>query len=69
MSWLAHVMVRLQEGASVISPWSLVACLLLQTPVTLLLGQGLSWRRLAEKTLWLRKLALEFGGRLNWPGG
>lgn len=69
VSWLAHLMVRLQEGGSVISPWSLMACLLLQTPVTVLLGEGLLWHRLTEKTLWLRKLALEFGGRLKWPGG
>ncbi|XP_056872633.1 dihydroxyacetone phosphate acyltransferase [Takifugu flavidus] len=67
VSWLAHLMVRFQEGGSVISPWSLMASLLLQTPVTVLLGEGLLWHRLTEKTLWLRKLALEFGGRLKWP--
>lgn len=52
-----------------ISPWSLMACLLLQTPVTVLLEEGVLWHWLTEKTLWLRKLAQEFGGRLTWPGG
>lgn len=62
-------MVRFQEAGSVISPWSLMASLLLQTPATVLLEEGVLWDRLTEKTLWLRKLAQEFGGRLNWPGG
>uniref|UniRef100_H3DFV6 Glyceronephosphate O-acyltransferase n=2 Tax=Tetraodon nigroviridis TaxID=99883 RepID=H3DFV6_TETNG len=67
VSWLAHLMVRFQEGGSVISPWSLMACLLLQTPATVLLEEGVLWHWLTDKTLWLRKLAREFGGRLNWP--
>lgn len=68
MSWLAHLMVRIQEQGSLIGPWSLMACLLLQAPTAALTEEGLSWQQLTEKTLWLRKLALNFGARLNWPG-
>uniref|UniRef100_A0A3B4UDI1 Dihydroxyacetone phosphate acyltransferase-like n=1 Tax=Seriola dumerili TaxID=41447 RepID=A0A3B4UDI1_SERDU len=66
VSWLAHLMVRLQEEGSLISPWSLMACLLLQAPITVLTKEGLLWQQLTEKTLWLRKLALDYGARLNW---
>lgn len=69
MSWLAHLMVRLQEEGSLINPWSLMACLLLQAPTAVLTEEGLPWHQLTEKTLWLRKLAQDFGARLNWPGG
>ncbi|XP_042359374.1 dihydroxyacetone phosphate acyltransferase [Plectropomus leopardus] len=68
VSWLAHLMVRIQEKGSLISTWSLMACLLLQAPTTVLTEEGLLWHQLTEKTLWLRKLALDFGARLNWPG-
>ncbi|XP_068433080.1 dihydroxyacetone phosphate acyltransferase isoform X1 [Clinocottus analis] len=68
VSWLAHLMVRIQEEGSVLSPWSLMACLLLQAPATVLTEEGLPWQQLTEKTIWLRKLALDFGARLNWPG-
>nr|XP_057912360.1 dihydroxyacetone phosphate acyltransferase isoform X2 [Doryrhamphus excisus] len=64
---LAHVMVRSQERGSFTSPWSLMACLLLQEPLSVLTDSGLAWRQLAERTLWLKRLALDFGGRLNWP--
>lgn len=69
VNWLANLMVRIQEEGSLISPWSLMACLLLQAPTAVLTEEGLLWHQLTEKTLWLRKLALDFGARLNWPGG
>ncbi|XP_070705394.1 dihydroxyacetone phosphate acyltransferase [Pempheris klunzingeri] len=68
VSWLAHLIVRFQEEGSLISPWSLMACLLLQAPTTVLTKEGLPWHELTEKTLWLRRLARDFGARLNWPG-
>ncbi|XP_035473800.2 dihydroxyacetone phosphate acyltransferase isoform X1 [Scophthalmus maximus] len=68
VSWLAHLMVRIQDEGSVISPWSLMACLLLQAPMAVLTEEGLPWERLAERTLWLRRLALDCGAGLNWPG-
>lgn len=61
-------MVRIQEQGSLIGPWSLMASLLLQVPTAVLTEEGLPWQQLAEKTLWLRKLTLDFGARLNWPG-
>ncbi|XP_041660588.1 dihydroxyacetone phosphate acyltransferase [Cheilinus undulatus] len=67
VSWLAHLVVRIQEEGSLISPWSLMACLLLQAPSRVLIEEGLLWHELTEKTLWLRKLALDFGAHLNWP--
>ncbi|KAM4522212.1 dihydroxyacetone phosphate acyltransferase isoform 2-T2 [Odontesthes bonariensis] len=67
VSWLAHLMVRIQEEGSLISPGSLMASLLLQVPATVLTKDGLPWHQLTEKTLWLRKLVLDFGARLNWP--
>ncbi|XP_061785442.2 dihydroxyacetone phosphate acyltransferase [Nerophis lumbriciformis] len=68
VNWLAHVMVRIQERGSFTSPWSLMACLLLQEPASVLTDSGLAWHGLAERTLWLKRLALEFGARLDWPG-
>ncbi|XP_060947003.1 dihydroxyacetone phosphate acyltransferase [Limanda limanda] len=67
VSWLAHLMVRVQDEGSVISPWSLMACVLLQAPITALTDEGLLWHQLTGKTLWLRKLVLDCGARLNWP--
>ncbi|XP_034436754.1 dihydroxyacetone phosphate acyltransferase [Hippoglossus hippoglossus] len=67
VSWLAHLMVRVQDEGSVISPWTLMACLLLQAPITALTEEGLLWHQLTGKTLWLRKLVLDCGARLNWP--
>ncbi|XP_040016371.2 dihydroxyacetone phosphate acyltransferase isoform X1 [Gasterosteus aculeatus] len=68
VSWLAHLMVRMQEEGALISPWSLMASLLLQAPAAALTEHGLPWHQLAERTLRLRKLALDFGAHLNWPG-
>lgn len=68
VSWLAHVVVGTQEQGSVISPWSLMSCLLLQAPITVLTAEGLPWQELTEKTLWLKRLVLNFGVHLNWPG-
>ncbi|KAM4632971.1 dihydroxyacetone phosphate acyltransferase [Polymixia lowei] len=68
VSWLAHLMVRAQEQGSILSPWSLMACVLLQNPSDTLVEEGVAWDRLTRGTLWLRRLALGFGARLNWPG-
>ena len=69
VSLLAHHVVRVQEQGSVLSPWSLMACVLLQSPVSTLVQEGLAWGTLTQRTLWLRGHALAFGARLNWPGG
>ncbi|XP_037541747.1 dihydroxyacetone phosphate acyltransferase [Nematolebias whitei] len=67
VSWLAHLMVRIQEEGTLISPWSLMSCLLVQVPPSVLTEEGLLWLQLTERTLWLRKLALDFGAQINWP--
>lgn len=67
VNWLAHLIVTIQEKDSFISPWSLMACQLLQLPARTLREKGMEWLQLTEKTLWLKKLALSFGARLHWP--
>ncbi|XP_063044529.1 dihydroxyacetone phosphate acyltransferase-like isoform X2 [Engraulis encrasicolus] len=59
---LAHEVVRLQERGMVVSPWSLVALILLQNP------EGLDLDMLTKRTTWLRDLVLKFGAHLDWPG-
>lgn len=67
VNWLAHLVVRIQEEGSCISPWSLMACVLLQCPTSTLTDRGMMWSELKDRTLWLKKLALHFGARLHWP--
>lgn len=62
VSVVAHGMVRLQEKGMVISPWSLMAFILLQNP------EGLGLDTLTQHTVWLRELVLKFGAQLDWPG-
>lgn len=69
MSSLAHLVVQSQEASSHISPWSLMSCVMLQSPAAVLTDRGLSWLELTQRTTWLRKVALDFGGHLHWPGG
>nr|XP_046155172.1 dihydroxyacetone phosphate acyltransferase [Oncorhynchus gorbuscha] len=77
VSWLAQQVIRVQEQSSILSPWSLMACLVLQDhqntdPGTRLTGEeqekGISWELLTQRTLWLKGLAISFGARLDWPG-
>ncbi|XP_045068838.1 dihydroxyacetone phosphate acyltransferase isoform X2 [Coregonus clupeaformis] len=75
VSWLAQQVIRVQEQGSILSPWSLMACLVLQdhqnTHPVLLPGEepekGLPWELLTQRTLWLKGLAISFGARLDWP--
>uniref|UniRef100_A0AAV2KDD0 Phospholipid/glycerol acyltransferase domain-containing protein n=1 Tax=Knipowitschia caucasica TaxID=637954 RepID=A0AAV2KDD0_KNICA len=67
VNWLAHLIVRIQEEGSCISPWSLMACVLLQCPTSTLKDRGMAWTELKDSTLWLRKLALRFRAHLHWP--
>lgn len=62
VSVVAHGMVRLQERDTVLSPWSLMALILLQNP------EGLALVTLTQRTAWLRGLVLKFGAHLDWPG-
>lgn len=67
VNWLAHLVVRHQEDGSCISPWSLMACVLLQCPTSTLTDRGVKWTELKERTLWVKKFALRFGAHLHWP--
>ncbi|XP_064847861.1 dihydroxyacetone phosphate acyltransferase isoform X2 [Oncorhynchus masou masou] len=71
VSWLAQQVIRVQEQNSILSPWSLMACLVLQDHQNTDPGEeqekGLSWELLTQKTLWLKGLAIGFGARLDWP--
>uniref|UniRef100_A0A3B3Z892 Phospholipid/glycerol acyltransferase domain-containing protein n=1 Tax=Periophthalmus magnuspinnatus TaxID=409849 RepID=A0A3B3Z892_9GOBI len=72
-SYLKHLVtltvcaIRIQEEGSYISPWSLMACVLLQCPTSTLTERGMVWSELKDRTLWLKKLALRFGAHLRWP--
>ncbi|XP_076872576.1 dihydroxyacetone phosphate acyltransferase [Brachyhypopomus gauderio] len=61
VSDVAFRLLRLQEQAMVLRPWTLVATLLLQNP------DGMDLSHLAEQASWLRRLALAFGAFLDWP--
>ncbi|XP_036832332.1 dihydroxyacetone phosphate acyltransferase isoform X5 [Oncorhynchus mykiss] len=71
VSWLAQQVIRVQEQSSILSPWSLMACLVLQDHQNTDPGEerekGLSWELLTQRTLWLKGLAISFGARLDWP--
>ncbi|XP_012993939.2 dihydroxyacetone phosphate acyltransferase [Esox lucius] len=74
VSWLAQHVIRVQEQGTVLSPWSLIACLLLQdlqeshsVPPGREPETGLALDLLTQRTLWLKGLALHFGARLDWP--
>lgn len=67
VNWLAHLVVRIQEEGSSLSPWSLMACVLLQCPASTLTERGMEWSELKERTVWLKNLALRFGAHLHWP--
>ncbi|XP_047674336.1 dihydroxyacetone phosphate acyltransferase isoform X2 [Tachysurus fulvidraco] len=58
---VAHLLVQLQEGSLVLSPWSLMALILLQNP------DGVDWNTFTHKTLNLRTLAVQLGAQIDWP--
>ncbi|XP_058249510.1 dihydroxyacetone phosphate acyltransferase [Hemibagrus wyckioides] len=58
---VAHLLVLLQERSLVLSPWSLMALILLQNP------DGVDWNTFTHKTLRLRTLAAQLGARIDWP--
>ncbi|KAF7694433.1 dihydroxyacetone phosphate acyltransferase [Silurus meridionalis] len=58
---VAHLVVHLQERGSVLSPWSLMALILLQNP------DDLDWNVFIQKTLRLRTLASQLGAQIDWP--
>ncbi|KAK2846185.1 hypothetical protein Q7C36_011039 [Tachysurus vachellii] len=58
---VAHLLVQLQERSLVLSPWSLMALVLLQNP------DGVDWNMFTHKTLHLRTLTAQLGAQIDWP--
>ncbi|KAK3522698.1 hypothetical protein QTP86_030101 [Hemibagrus guttatus] len=58
---VAHLLVLLQERGLVLSPWSLMALILLQNP------DGVDWNTFTHKTLRLRTLTAQLGAQIDWP--
>lgn len=58
---VAFQLVRLQEENMRLSPWTLIATLLLQNP------DGMELPVLLQQADWLRHLALSFGAFIEWP--
>ncbi|KAG1938404.1 dihydroxyacetone phosphate acyltransferase [Pimephales promelas] len=61
VSGLAHMIIRLQERNAVLSAWNLMVMVLLQNL------QGIDLDLLTNKTLWVRRIALQFGAHIRWP--
>lgn len=62
VSDVAYKMELLQIENMVLSPWVLVAAVLLQNL------PAMEFELLTEKTLWLKGLTQTFGGFIEWPG-
>lgn len=62
VSDVAYKMELLQIENMVLSPWVLVAAVLLQNL------PAMDFELLIEKTLWLKGLTQTFGGFIEWPG-
>lgn len=59
---LAFRIVREQQKHLMISPWSLMAAVLMQS------REGISVKQLIKETDWLKRQASNFGAYVDWPG-
>ena len=59
---LAYKIVLMQQQHLVISPWSLLAAVLMQSQ------EGISLRQLLKEVEWLKQQAYNLGGYVDWPG-
>jgi len=59
---LALEVVRRHQRHMVISPWSLIATILIQS------RDGISIRQLIKESDWLKRQAQNFGAYVDWPG-
>ncbi|KPP59406.1 dihydroxyacetone phosphate acyltransferase-like, partial [Scleropages formosus] len=57
----AHLVLHLLEENMVLSPWSLMATILMQNL------EGMELNVLTQQTLWLKGLVTSFGAHLDWP--
>jgi len=59
---LAFHIVKQQQRHLVISPWSLMAAILMQN------REGISIRQLVKEADWLKRQAYNLGAYVDWPG-
>lgn len=59
---LAYLIIEVHHRHMVISPWSVITSVLMQS------GEGISLAQLVKEAEWLRRQALNYGGLVDWPG-
>lgn len=59
---LVFEIIRKQQRHLVISPWALIAAVLMQS------REGISIKQLIKETEWLKRQAVNNGGYVDWPG-
>ena len=59
---LAYEIVRRQQRHMVVSPWALMAAVLMQS------REGVSVRELPRETDWLKRQLVNLGAYVDWPG-
>ena len=59
---LVFEVVHRHQRHMVISPWSLIATILLQNP------DGIAVEQLIKESDWLKRQAQNFGAYVDWPG-
>ena len=59
---LGHQMVLTHQKNMVVSPWAMMAVVLMQTQ------GGISLRQLAKEVEWVKRQAANLGAYIDWPG-
>ena len=59
---LAFEIVRKQQRHMVVSPWALMASVLMQS------RDGVTVRQLVRETEWLKRQTVNLGAYVDWPG-
>ena len=59
---LAFHIVRCQQSHMVISPWALIASVIMQN------REGIPLRQLVKEVDWLKRQGGNFGAYVDWPG-
>ena len=62
MKQLAHHVVLKQQSHLIISPWSLMAAVLMQNK------EGVCLKDLVKEVEWLKRCAYNLGAHVDWPG-
>ena len=59
---LGYHMVLVHQHSMVVSPWTMVAAVLMQTQ------QGVPVKSLVHEVEWVKRLASNLGAYIDWPG-